>query len=68
MSSDGRILHLVRSGTWPDELREARGEETVVVLSGLVAPGECSARVVDSAAGAGALLDLIFDHEIVLTW
>jgi hypothetical protein len=55
-----RVLNIVRAAAPPAESGEGFGEGTVFVL-GPVAPEEISAE-------AERLLDLILEHDAVVTW
>jgi hypothetical protein len=61
-----RILHLVLEPRIPDDLEPVAEGDTVAFLSGTPArtPGE--ARCV--SPDAVELLDLIFEHDVVMTW
>lgn len=58
LSGDGRVLHLVRPGPRPPELSPLPPGHTVVEIPDGPAPETEWDRV----------LDLVFAHDVVVTW
>ncbi|MHC4472640.1 MAG: hypothetical protein ACYS99_16950 [Planctomycetota bacterium] len=69
MSAGRSVLHLVRGSAWPAEIEVDEGD-TVVFLGGTPEgeAKESGVRVLGSETGPEGLLDLVFGHDVVLTW
>jgi len=62
MNGEARILHVVRSGADPERAAPApESGDTVFLLDGRV-DGEELERAAED------LLDLVFEHDVVVTW
>ena len=69
MSAAKRVLHLVRSAAWPADLEEAGSSETVAFLGEAPADRDGGeARIIGRVDDPAALLRLVFEHDVVITW
>ena len=76
MNADRAVLHLVRGGTLPRDLRESGPGDTIVFLGSLPPDPLPPARLLVLGSGSdatpgigpGALLELIFESDSVVTW
>jgi hypothetical protein len=63
------VLHLVPGRGWPEGLDPCADGDTVVFLSGSAAETPVGAtRCLGSDLTEDGLLELVFEHDVVLTW